>query len=561
MKIRVFFTNRILLACALVGLVVTAGANPPEGRGLEKAAEYSSVAFDKSAALKKRAEQHAWLMSESVARGKGAAIRAEVSAAEVAEIDNTSRSLSPERVGLTKPLSVSIDFRDVKPGQLSGRVLGRPNGNMTGTSDGGYVYTSTLSSGGATALRVHFTGFHLADNASVYLYTENGQVFGPYTGQGPNGDGEFWSHTVMGDSIYLQLRHEGQATSTDLRGTGFNVAGLGHVRPRWLGFCSGNASCVVNVNDATPAVAVSGARNAVAHMQWISGPFIYICTGGLVADTDDSSTVPYFLSANHCISRGKDARSLENFFQFDAPANTSGGCDDIIATRNNHLQSLRTLGARIVHTASNTDHTLFELKQSAPAGSAYLGWNENSVANSNGTDLYRISHPGGAPQAYSTHEVDTSAGTCTTWPRGDRIYSRDVIGATEGGSSGSPVVNSLGQIVGQLSGACGTNLDDQCDSTRNATVDGAFAAYFSEVAQWLHPDGGASCEVTEASETSCSDGLDNDCDSFIDAADSDCDSGGGGGGDVGFPVGASCVSNDECASNKCKGRSGAMTCK
>ena len=106
-------------------------------------------------------------------------------------------------------------------------------------------------------------------------------------------------------------------------------------------------------------------------------------------------------------------------------------------------------------TGKAADYPLLRLSESAPPGSVFLGWNENPVAFSDGAELSRVSHPQGAPQSFSTHVVDTSAGTCTAWPRGDRIYSRDVVGATEGGSSGSPVVNSAGQIVGQLSGACG----------------------------------------------------------------------------------------------------------
>ena len=546
--------TRLWVACVLVSLAFTAGANPPGGRGLDKAAEYAGVAFDKDAALEKRAATHAWLLSEAVQRGQGASVSANASAEEMANIDNAPPGILPERVGLTMPLATSIDFRDVTPGQLSGRALSRPNGAMTGTSDGGYVYTSTLSSAGATALRVHFTGFHLPDNASVYLYTENGQVFGPYTGLGPLGDGEFWSHTLMGDTVYLQVRHVGTVSGEDLRSTGFNVAGLGHVRPRWLGFCNGNASCVENANCPGTDPAVDDARDAVAHMQWVSGAFIYICTGGLVADTDTSTQVPYFLSANHCIRRGKDARNLENFFQFEVPCSANGtDCDDIFDTRSNHPQSLRTLGANIVHTASNTDHTLFKLREVAPGGSAFLGWDSAPVADTNAVDLFRISHPNGAPQAYSAHRVDTSAPTCQSWPRGDRIYSRDTYGATEGGSSGSPVVNGAGQIVGQLSGACGFNVGDQCDNVSNATVDGAFAAYFSEVAEFLDPVP-VSCTITQNPESSCDDGIDNDCDGLIDGADTDC----GGGG---LPVGASCAIDEDCASNKCKGRRGAKVCK
>lgn len=148
------------------------------------------------------------------------------------------------------------------------------------------------------------------------------------------------------------------------------------------------------------------------------------------------------------------------------------------------------MGASILSKSKTSDYTFMQLSQSAPSGSAFLGWSTTAVANTNNVDLYRISHPLGAPQAYSSHEVDTSAGTCGGWPRGNWIYSRDVVGATEGGSSGSPVLNANGQIVGQLSGACGTNVNDPWNAGGNATVDGAFAAYFTQILQWLDPSGG-----------------------------------------------------------------------
>jgi len=110
-----------------------------------------------------------------------------------------------------------------------------------------------------------------------------------------------------------------------------------------------------------------------------------------------------------------------------------------------------------------------------------------AVANSNGTNLYRISNPNFGPQAYSQHDVDTTKGTCSGWPRGERICSTDITGAIDGGSSGSPVVNGSSQIVGQLSGLCGFNVNNPCDSASNATVDGAFAFYYASVQPFLNP--------------------------------------------------------------------------
>jgi len=358
------------------------------------------------------------------------------------------------------------------------------------------------------------------------------------------GNGKFDSNTLAGDTVILQLRQTGPASERAMRDTRFQVVGLGHIRPRFLaGECGYNASCVESAACGSPDAAVNDARNAVAHMLFRSGGSYYICSGGLINDNDDSNNLPLFLTANHCISRGREASSLENFFQFESSScNNTSLCE---ASYNNLRSSFpRTLGASIVSSGRNADYTLLRLSQPAPAGSAFLGWNENPVAFSHGTELFRISHPQGAPQSYSEHTVDTQTGTCTSWPRGDRIYSHDEFGATEGGSSGSPVLNSNGQIVGQLSGACGTNLNDVCDADSNATVDGAFAAYFGEIEQYLDPNGGPGCTVTESPEVSCNDGQDNDCDSFTDSADSDCATGG-------FPQGHSCMVDSDCQSNQC----------
>ncbi|MFQ5719133.1 MAG: S8 family serine peptidase [Acidobacteriota bacterium] len=63
------------------------------------------------------------------------------------------------------------------------------------------------------------------------------------------------------------------------------------------------------------------------------------------------------------------------------------------------------------------------------------------------------------------------------------------------------------------------------------------------------------CTITESPEVSCTDGIDNDCDGLTDAADPDCQTCNLG------QIGDSCTSNADCCSNKCKGKPGAKTCK
>lgn len=462
--------------------------------------------FDSAAYEKKQRETFDWLMAEAAGLSPDSIITISVSDAELADVNDYNCETCGEnkklRVGLTKPVGVDVSFKQLTPEGLAHASGFQSNGMMRTTADGGFVWTAAAESNNATALRVHLTDFNLPKNAELYIYNMEGQAFGPYTGLGPNNNGDFWTNTVSGPVAYLQLRHFGPVTESTLQSTQFKIEDVGHMGAKFLlpfmqnpdttrkaislvmAFCSFNASCVVDASCYNDS-AVSDAKDGVAHMLFISGAYYYICSGGLVADTDPGTQIPYFLTANHCISKSTEAASLECFWFFKT-SNCNGACYDPTGV------VPRTLGSSILSGSSkNSDYSFMLLSENPPAGTTFLGWNSTPVAESHGTLLYRISHPQGAPQAYSKHSVDAQTGTCRSWPRGKWIYSYDLVGATEGGSSGSPVVNGNGQIVGQLSGGCGYNLNDVCDAESNATVDGAFASYFADVAQWLDVGGGS----------------------------------------------------------------------
>ena len=116
--------------------------------------------------------------------------------------------------------------------------------------------------------------------------------------------------------------------------------------------------------------------------------------------------------------------------------------------------------------------------------------------------LHRISNANFGPQVYSQQDVDTGSPVCGTFPRGNFIYSDNNTGGTMGGSSGSPVVNAAGEVVGQLFGCCGFDCADNCASApTNWTVDGAFAVTWPFVEEFLDPP----VECTTDSE--CEDNL------------------------------------------------------
>ncbi len=456
----------------------------------------------------------------------------QLTAAERYRIDDPGRIESKYLVGVAKDVGMVLDFS-------AARALGKSTANLSlgaarGTGSNGFVWTAEVQVPGATALRLHLTDFNLPAGAELYVYNLKGQAFGPYTGRGPLGDGELHTNTVFGEKLLVQIHAPadlGRAPRLTLEQVG--VMGARFVAPRYqpqgvfnaddLGaiakagnLCSANAACVVNAACQSSAV-VSTAKDAVATMLFQSGASFFICTGGLVADTVTTSVIPFFLTAHHCISSSNEAASLETYFDYETTCSNPNCTQPYNNTGD-------TVGATIKATGSTSDYTLLQLS-SAPVTrdgvATYLGWLSTAVANTNNLALYRISHPQGSPQAYTEGVVDTSKPTCRSLARGNFIYSRDTLGATEGGSSGSPVLNAAGQIVGQLYGACGTNLNDVCDAAHNATVDGAFAVSFPALAAFLNPSGGGSCS----------------------------------------PVGASCTSNSQCCSNSCKGPAGAKTCK
>src|SRR2546422_10789603 len=467
-----------------------------------------------------QAALHAWLMKEVPAGVLSSPISVSLTENERNELKKMQEARGgPAVVGRPKPISEAVRFTGIDAALLSDnpRPVGR--GLLRATPDGGFVWAAAIVSEGAAAIRVQIKGLNLPDDADLFFFSEAGQAFGPYSGKGPNGDGEFWSNTVVGSGGVVLVRHYGPDGAADLKKTSFVIASAGHIGQAFVdslgggirpeSFCSFNVPCIENASchTGTPA---DPAKGAVALMQWISGQFIYTCTGSLLADTVSSSQIPYFLSANHCISQQSNANNLETYFQF------SIACGSTNCPAQTNPGGIQRLGATIKATGASGDYTLFQLNQTPPSGSIFLGWNSTPVANTNNVALYRISHPAWAPQAYSDGHVDTTAPTCGGGPRGERIYSRTTTGGAEGGSSGSPVMNASSQGVGQLSGACGTNVNNDCDQVNNATVGGAFAFYFAAVKPFLDP--GTCTPVTEV----CNDGIDNDCDGLIDCADSNC---------------------------------------
>jgi len=230
------------------------------------------------------------------------------------------------------------------------------------------------------------------------------------------------------------------------------------------GYCRGSQKCMIDPDcpEATNPDIVEVARHAVAAILFKIGDGWYSCTGESINSANFIDGPIFFVTANHCISEQTSAETMEAWWHFwdecEDPWNLGRPNPDV-------------RGGDIIAMSPQTDFTLIELPNSPPPGTWALRYDANyEVAN--GESLYRIHHPNFDPQMYSEHEVDYNGPEC--WPHGNFIYSKDILGSTWGGSSGSPVVNSNGNFVGQLTGACGLKVNKPCEVESVWTVDGSF---------------------------------------------------------------------------------------
>lgn len=64
-----------------------------------------------------------------------------------------------------------------------------------------------LTSEGAKSLSVHVRPLALPAAAELWLCSPDGKVrHGPFRGNGPNGDGQFWSPAVPGPELWMEVR-------------------------------------------------------------------------------------------------------------------------------------------------------------------------------------------------------------------------------------------------------------------------------------------------------------------------------------------------------------------
>lgn len=405
---------------------------------------------------------------------------------EAMRVRNAS-GVRPVQNGFSRPLPAPARVRlDAEVASLA--AFQRYAGGFVAESPGGQLVWGTAArAAGAHRLRLHLTDVRLPAGTRMWVWGL-GQEPRSFGLELLDPDGGLWTPSVGGEDIYLEVALPRSASSGG-KAFGFEIRELGEIvrlgtdgapapagpLPEPHTSCIQDGSCF----NSSALDVIDVYRKAVAQLEYARDGGFFVCSGGLLNDSDTTTAIPYLLTANHCFADQAGASSLEAYWDYRTSA-CNGNRPD--------MDSLpRSQGATLLASAADTDFTLVRLN-AIPGGRVLLGWSAQTVAN--GTLLHRLSHPAPDgdvhPQSYSRSRVNTAVGACADIPRPRFLYSKAEVGGTFGGSSGSPVVLQGGIVVGQLLGACGPNAEDGCDDG-NAEVDGAFAATYPRISQYLNP--------------------------------------------------------------------------
>ena len=335
-------------------------------------------------------------------------------------------------------------------------------------------YALIIVSPGAYSLNVIFDDFFLPQGSQLALFNAGKQqreiaTRSPYP--------MFASPLISGDTMILHIQEplENSRQSRFRIGQishGFKDVGISALRLK-------SNDCHININ-CPQAEAWKTQKQSVCRLV-ISGK--RYCTGTMINNTSYDGT-PYVLTANHCIANSSEAITTLFYFNHEYSDCASTGTLPI---------NFNISGSELIATGKDKllDFSLLKLpyKPSEEFNVYYSGWNIGTSQKGEGC----VHHPAGTAKRLALNEkaLDTKTfeGAGTNFIKNSHWFiSEWARGTTEGGSSGSALLNPNKQVIGVLTGG-----ESNCESPKNDYFQQISFAwnYFSEpryqLKAWLDP--------------------------------------------------------------------------
>ena len=333
------------------------------------------------------------------------------------------------------------------------------------SNDGSRNWKLRVSSEGAEALSFLFSKFVLYGETVLTIRDLNGKlVHKPLTSVDVIDHHMQNAALCFGNDMVIEIKEPSntQASEIFIDRVVYNYRSTGNPNAEKI---NESDPCEVNVNCSPVGDSWQDEKDGVARVYCVEGNQAGWCTGSLVNNTA-MNCKPYFLTALHCgvTSSASNMNQWRFYFRYESPncnnPNSAGTLDDHYITGCFRIADSDDGGGNSgsdfllvqMGAASNEPNTISTLK--SPSFSAYWnGWNANNSASNGGVGIH---HPAGDIKKISTFNGSTNS---TSWGSASGSHwqmswsaNANGHGVTEGGSSGSPLFNNNGQIIGTLTG-------------------------------------------------------------------------------------------------------------
>jgi hypothetical protein len=338
-----------------------------------------------------------------------------------------------------------------------------------------------------------FSGFEIPEHGKLFIYDQTGRHYiGALTKANNHETGIQSLQPLPAKTLTIEY-YSPDASQKDLPQLVIkeiiNIVNPGNKEAKSLG-TQNTDDCFVNVNCPEGDMWHKQKRGVVRILLREGSDWFY-CTGSLLNNTLEDGT-PYMLTADHCGEESSEEDFLVWQFLFNYEYSTCDGSTNLPPS--NRVITGSTLISNGPLTGGS-DFKLLLLNSTPPSSwnPYYNGWSRLGGNPSSGVGIH---HPFGTPKKISTY---TSPLFNTTFPGGLVSGSWRVVWAetesghsvTEQGSSGSPLFDGNGLIIGTLSGGASA-----CDFLTSPDVYGKFNRHWTAngtlpeemLKPWLDPE-------------------------------------------------------------------------
>ncbi|GEM_PF-1647458 len=297
---------------------------------------------------------------------------------------------------------------------------------------------------------IGFDEFYLPQGAQLFVYNKKKENDEPivYThADNPQG-GAYSIENLFGDNVtleYVAPKNISESPHLVLSGLGYKyIDDNGDILS---GFNSSTNSCMINTI-CPEAEQWQTQKKGVIQLRMLKrNGRTYLCSGSLINNTANDKT-PYVLTADHCfedMTREEINANTEFFFEYESET-----CE--MAARPNYKYHKGSQVLVLNPIGGGSDGALLKLDETIPDDwdLYFNGWDRTDNAVRSGAIIH---HPLGDVKKITFYNKPLTSGKWdptlfvnTHWIA---TYSA---GATEGGSSGSPIFNESGLVVGTLTG-------------------------------------------------------------------------------------------------------------